>query len=64
LHRAFAAFTYRDFKVLWFGAFLVHCSAPNRTPIHRRALLPSWQPAGRGPLRDFPYHHDRVEDLP
>jgi ectoine hydroxylase-related dioxygenase (phytanoyl-CoA dioxygenase family) len=51
-------------SVLWFGAFLVHCSAPNRTPIHRRALLPSWQPAGRGPLRDFPYDHDRVEDLP
>jgi ectoine hydroxylase len=51
-------------SVLWFGAFLVHCSAPNRTPAHRRALLPSWQPAGRGRLREFPYCHDRVEELP
>jgi ectoine hydroxylase len=51
-------------SVLWFGAFLVHCSAPNRTATHRRALLPSWQPGGRGPLRDFPFRHDRVEALP
>ena len=49
---------------VWFGAFLVHCSSPNRTTGHRRALLPSWQPAGRGRLHDFPYVVDRVEDLP
>jgi ectoine hydroxylase-related dioxygenase (phytanoyl-CoA dioxygenase family) len=49
---------------VWFGAFLVHCSAPNRTTGHRRALLPSWQPAGRGRLHDFPYVRERVEDLP
>ena len=51
-------------SVVWFGAFLVHCSAPNRTPLHRRALLPSWQPAGRRRLQDFTYHHERVEELP
>ena len=50
--------------VVWFGAFLVHCSSPNRTTGHRRALLPSWQPAGRGRLHDFPYRPDQVEDLP
>ena len=50
--------------VVWFGAFLVHCSAPNRTTGHRRALLPSWQPAGRGRLHDFPYRPERVADLP
>ncbi len=50
--------------VIWFGAFLVHCSNPNRTHGHRRALLPSWQPAGRPRLHDFPYLPDRVTDLP
>lgn len=50
-------------SVVWFGAFLVHCSSPNRTSAHRRALLPSWQTAGRGRLHDFPYHPERVEDL-
>jgi len=50
--------------VVWFGAFLVHCSTPNRTTCHRRALLPSWQPAGRGRLHDFPYRPERVTDLP
>jgi ectoine hydroxylase-related dioxygenase (phytanoyl-CoA dioxygenase family) len=49
---------------VWFGAFLVHCSSPNRTTGHRRALLPSWQPSGRGRLHDFPYLRDRVHDLP
>ena len=34
-------------SVLWFGAFLVHRSSPNTSGQHRRALLPSWQPAGR-----------------
>jgi ectoine hydroxylase len=50
--------------VIWFGAFLVHCSTPNRSARHRRALLPSWQPAGRGRLHDFPYRPERVTDLP
>jgi ectoine hydroxylase len=50
--------------VIWFGAFLVHCSTPNRTTGHRRALLPSWQPAGRSRFHDFPYRPERVTDLP
>jgi hypothetical protein len=32
--------------VVWFGAFLVHRSAPNRSEVDRRALLYSYQPAG------------------
>jgi len=45
-------------------SILVHSSTPNRTNSHRRALLPSWQPAGRPRLHDFPYRPDRVTDLP
>jgi hypothetical protein len=51
-------------SVVWFGAFLVHCSSPNRSSRHRRALLPSWQPAGRDRLQAFPYDFTRVEELP
>ena len=51
-------------SVVWFGAFLVHCSSPNASTQHRRALLPSWQPAGRGRLQSFPYDFTRVEELP
>ena len=36
-------------SVLWFGSFLVHRSSPNSSGQHRRALLPSWQPAGPPP---------------
>jgi len=50
--------------VVWFGAFLVHCSSPNTSAQHRRALLPSWQPAGRARLQTFPYDFTRVEELP
>jgi ectoine hydroxylase len=51
-------------SVLWFGAFLAHRSSPNTTGGHRRALLPSWQPAGRQRLQAFPFERDRVEELP
>lgn len=51
-------------SVIWFGAFLVHRSSPNQSMHHRRALLPSWQPAGRDRLNDHPFMADRVEDLP
>jgi ectoine hydroxylase len=51
-------------SVVWFGAFLVHCSGPNPTSGHRRALLPSWQPAGRDRLQRFPYDFTRVDELP
>lgn len=51
-------------SVLWFDAFLVHRSSPNVSGDHRRALLPSWQPAGRPRLHDLPYVPERVHDLP
>ena len=35
--------------VVYFGPFLVHQSQPNRTELDRRALLFSYQPAGRSP---------------
>lgn len=34
-------------SVVMFGPFLVHQSAPNRSDVERRALLYSYQPAGR-----------------
>jgi ectoine hydroxylase-related dioxygenase (phytanoyl-CoA dioxygenase family) len=34
-------------SVVWFGAFLVHRSLPNTSNDDRRALLYSYQPAGR-----------------
>ncbi|HWA23767.1 MAG TPA: phytanoyl-CoA dioxygenase family protein [Caulobacterales bacterium] len=39
-------------SVIFFGAFLVHRSAPNRSSRDRRALLYSYQPAGARHLRD------------
>ena len=39
-------------SVLFFGPFLVHQSAPNRSDRDRRALLYSYQPAGRPSLLD------------
>ena len=39
-------------SVVYFGSLLVHASAPNRTGHDRRALLYSYQPAGRRTLRD------------
>lgn len=51
-------------SVLWFGAHLVHRSSPNASGRQRRALLPSWQPAGRPRLHDLPYRRERVVELP
>jgi ectoine hydroxylase len=51
-------------SVLWFGAFLVHRSSPNTSGRHRRALLPSWQPAGRPRLHSVPYRPERAAELP
>ena len=51
-------------SVLWFGSYLVHRSSPNTSGGHRRALLPSWQPAGRPRLHDVPYRPELVEELP
>lgn len=39
-------------SVIFFGAFLVHRSAPNGSSRDRRALLYSYQPAGNKHLRD------------
>ncbi len=50
--------------VVWFGAFLVHRSSPNTSDRHRRALLPSWQPAGRPRLQEVPYLPERIVELP
>jgi ectoine hydroxylase-related dioxygenase (phytanoyl-CoA dioxygenase family) len=38
--------------VAYFGPYLVHRSTPNRSESDRRALLYSYQPAGRKPMRD------------
>jgi ectoine hydroxylase len=51
-------------SVIMFGAFLVHRSSPNRTTGHRRAVLPSFQPAGRPRLQDVPYRRELVSRLP
>ena len=51
-------------SVLWFGSYLVHRSSPNASGGHRRALLASWQPAGRPRLHDVPYRPELVEELP
>ena len=51
-------------SVVWFGAFLLHRSSPNTTGGHRRALLPSWQPAGRPRLQQLDYRRELVGQLP
>jgi ectoine hydroxylase len=51
-------------SLLFFGSLLVHRSAPNRSDRERRALLMSFQPAGRVRLHDAPYTPERVEELP
>ena len=40
-------------SVVYFGPFLVHRSAPNRSERERRALLFSYQPAGAPDIRDL-----------
>ncbi len=40
-------------SAVFFGAFLVHRSLPNRSGEERRALLYSYQPAGHPHLRDL-----------
>lgn len=51
-------------SVAWFGSFLVHRSSPNTTERHRRALLPSWQPAGRKRFQESGFDPSRLADLP
>jgi ectoine hydroxylase len=51
-------------SVVWFGAYLVHRSSPNTSGRDRRALLPSWQPAGRLRLHELDYRPELVAELP
>jgi ectoine hydroxylase len=51
-------------SLLFFGSLLVHRSAPNTTGGHRRALLLSYQPAGRPRLADLPWRPELLADLP
>ena len=51
-------------SVLFFGALLVHRSAPNTTGGHRRALLLSYPPAGRPRLNQLDWRQDRLALLP
>ncbi|HZN13420.1 MAG TPA: phytanoyl-CoA dioxygenase family protein [Acidimicrobiales bacterium] len=51
-------------SVLFFGALLVHRSAPNTTGGHRRALLLSYQPAGRPLLNQLPWRPELLAELP
>jgi ectoine hydroxylase len=45
-HSRLVALEVKAGSVVWFGAFLVHRSLPNRSDKDRRALLYSYQPAG------------------
>ncbi len=51
-------------SVLFFGSLLVHRSEANRSERPRRALLPSYQPAGRPRWHEAPLHPEWVEHLP
>ena len=51
-------------SVVFFGAYLIHRSSPNRSARHRRAILPSFQPAGRPRLHDVEYRRELVSRLP
>lgn len=48
--------------VLTFGPFLLHRSGVNRTDGDRRALLLTFQPAGRPPLAEFDYESALLEE--
>jgi ectoine hydroxylase len=51
-------------SVLLFPALMVHRSSPNTSTRQRRAMLLSFQPAGRPPQRDLEWRPERVEQLP
>lgn len=51
-------------SVLFFGSLLVHRSEANRSERPRRALLPSYQPAGRPRWHDTPLHPEWLARLP
>jgi len=51
-------------SLLLFGSLLVHRSSPNQSERERRALLMSFQPAGRVRWHEAPFHPEKVEELP
>ena len=50
--------------VLFFPALLLHRSSPNTSERQRRALLLSYQPAGRERQETLPWHPELVHNLP
>jgi ectoine hydroxylase-related dioxygenase (phytanoyl-CoA dioxygenase family) len=50
--------------VLFFPALLLHRSSTNTSERHRRALLLSYQPAGRARQETLPWHPELVHNLP
>lgn len=51
-------------SVLFFPALLLHRSAPNLSRLPRRAVLLSFQPAGRPRQELLPWRPERVHELP
>jgi ectoine hydroxylase len=51
-------------SLLFFGSLLLHRSAPNTSVRPRRALLLSFQPAGRPRQEALPWNPERVHELP
>ncbi|HME72975.1 MAG TPA: phytanoyl-CoA dioxygenase family protein [Myxococcota bacterium] len=51
-------------SALFFPALLLHRSSPNTSERHRRALLLSYQPAGRERQETLPWHPELVHNLP
>ena len=51
-------------SMVFFGSLLVHRSSPNTSDAHRRALLYTYQPAGRPRMQEMEWKPERVNDLP
>ena len=51
-------------SVLFFPSLLLHRSSPNTSVHQRRAILLSFQPAGRPRQEDLPWNPERVHELP
>jgi ectoine hydroxylase len=51
-------------SLLFFPALLVHRSSPNLSASQRRAILLSFQPAGRPRQSELEWQPERVADLP
>jgi ectoine hydroxylase len=50
--------------LLLFSSLLLHRSTPNRSSAQRRAMLLSFQPAGRPRQAELPWRPERVSELP